>query len=88
LTKSLANGLMRWSPDGPFLYFLGGDATRPTNSIWALDTSTGVEREIATLTGRPGVIGSFSLAVDDRYVYFTIGTQLADLWIMDVVTSN
>lgn len=88
LTKSLAQGLMRWSRDGRFLYFLWGDALRPTNSIWALDTSTGVEREIATLKGRPGVIGQFSLAVDSRYVYFIFGTQLADLWIMDVVTSK
>lgn len=64
----------RWSPDGKQLYLLRNekselDLTR--DNVWLVSLPGGQERPVTDLRGRRGWIGRFTLAVDDRFVYFT-----------------
>jgi Tol biopolymer transport system component len=90
--KSRAFGHGSWSPDGRFLYFIRGQPPAgepsPATVVLALETSTGIERPVADLAERPGRIITTSLANDQKYLYFTWATQVADLWIMDVVNTR
>jgi Tol biopolymer transport system component len=74
-----SGGHSRWSADGQSLYF------RQATSLWVVDLLTGVERQVADFSGRPGGVGELSLATDGKHLYFAWGTAQADLWIMDVV---
>jgi Tol biopolymer transport system component len=79
VTKRAGVGLSRWSPDGRSIYF------PQSTSLWVVDLPTGVERQVADFSGRPGSVGGFSLATDGKHLYFAWATEQADLWIMDVV---
>jgi hypothetical protein len=45
----------------------------------------GREYPVTDLTGRRGAMRPFSLATDGKYLYFTWGEELGDIWVMDVV---
>ena len=42
------------------------------------------ERPVTELRGRRGYLESLSLATDGKYLYFTWGEDLSDIWVMDV----
>jgi TolB protein len=79
ITKLGGGGLSRWSRDGESLYYPQGQ------QLWEADLTTGVERQLTDFSGRPGSVGTFGLATDGAYLYFTWQESQADLWIMDVV---
>jgi len=77
--------LPRWSPDGETIYFLGGFGG---NELWAIYLEDRVERVVADLSGKPGILGNYALATDGQYLYFTWEETLGDIWVMDVVTDE
>jgi len=79
ITRSSVNSLARWSRDGRSLYFTRGQ------QIWEVTLGTGVERQLTDFSGRPGLLGSFSLATDGTWLYFAFSGAQADIWTMDVV---
>ncbi len=84
-TKPLSSGpgrFPRFSRDGTRLVFTGW-AERMGN-IYEVDLSTGSERAITDLAGRPGNLGSYVLATDDSFVYFTWEQNLGDLFIREL----
>ena len=54
-------------------------------AIWEMAANGGKERPVTDLRGRRGYLESLSLATDGRYLYFTWGEDLSDIWVMDVV---
>ena len=70
----------RWSADGSSIYFL-----RDQN-IWMVSADGGDERRMTDLVGKRGRMGALSLTTDDRYLYFSWGGKIGDIWVMDVVT--
>lgn len=84
-TRPLTSGparFPRFSRDGKKLLFTGW-AERIGN-IFELDLASGDERPLTELSGRAGNLGSYVLATDDRYVYFTWERNLGDLVLVDV----
>lgn len=84
-TKPLSAGpgrFPRFSRDGTRL-LLTGWAERMGN-IFEVDLTTGSERAVTDLTGRPGNLGSYVLATDDTFVYFTWEQNFGDLFISDL----
>jgi Tol biopolymer transport system component len=71
----------RWSRDGNWIFFTGF-ADRAGN-IWAVSKG-GKEIPLTDFRGRRGSLGSFALAADEMYLYFTWEEDLGDLWITDV----
>ena len=47
--------------------------------------TTAGERSLTDFGGRPGTLGTFGLATDGDYLYFTWQNDVGDLWVMDVV---
>ena len=70
----------RWSPDGRVLY-----SAHPDGRLWELSLESRQVREVTELTGRPGRLGGFGLAVGDGHLYFTWEDSESDIWAMDVV---
>ena len=76
----------RWSADSKTIFFVGsGDRAGNLWSVWPDD---GVELPMTNLEGRPGELGSWGLATDGDYVYFTWRENLGDIWVMDVVADE
>ena len=73
----------RWSPDGRRIYMTGlGDRA---GAIWEMAADGTRERPATDLRGRRGYLEPLSLATDGKYLYFTWGEDLSDIWVMDVV---
>jgi len=72
-----------WSPDGTRIYLMG-IGTR-AGTIWEMSADGSRERPVTDLRGKRGYLESLSLATDGRYLYFTWGEDLSDIWVMDVV---
>ena len=70
----------RWSADESSIYFL-----RDQN-IWMVSADGGDERRMTDLVGKRGLMSALSLTTDDRYLYFSWGEEIGDIWVMDVVT--
>jgi len=85
LTHGASRGQPRWSPDGQEIFYAAGAERGP--NIWAVSLKDGAERAMTDFTGRPGSIGSFGLATDGVYLYFTWHEDVGDSWVMDVVGS-
>ncbi len=73
----------RWSPDGQRIY-LAGTGER-AGSIWEMAADGTRERPVTDLVGRRGYLEPLSLATDGKYLYFTWGEDLSDIWVMDVI---
>jgi Tol biopolymer transport system component len=69
----------RASADGDYIYYLG-----PGRDIWAISLEDGTEVAVTDLRGRPGA-RSIGLALDSKHLYFNWGSNVMDLWVMDVV---
>lgn len=81
-TRPLAPGparFPRFSRDGKKLLFTGW-AERLGN-IYEVDLANGPERALTELSGRDGNLGSYVLATDDRFVYFTWEQNVGDLYL-------
>ena len=73
----------RWSPDGSHIYLTG--MSERAGSIWEMAADGSRERPVTDLRGRRGYLESLAFATDGRYLYFTWGEDLSDIWVMDVV---
>ncbi len=73
----------RWSPDGSHIYLTG--VSERAGTIWEMAPDGTRERPVTDLRGRRGYLEPLSLATDGRYLYFTWGEDLSDIWVMDVV---
>ena len=73
----------RWSPDRKHIYMTG--LSERGDSIWEMAADGTRERPVTDLRGKRGYLESLSLATDGRYLYFTWGEDLSDIWVMDVV---
>ena len=75
-----------WSADGSQVYFIrrGGG----TDDIWRVSLRDRSKRQMTALAGRAGAIGSYGLAIDAQYIYFTWREDLGDIWVMDVLESS
>ncbi len=62
------------------IYFLG------LSDIWVVSLEDEAERPLTDFSGKRGNLGSFALATDGQYLYFTWEEDLGDIWVMDVVT--
>ncbi len=56
--------------------------------LWAIYLEDRVERVVADLSGKRGILGGFALATDGQYLYFTWEETHGDIWVMDVVTDE
>ncbi len=75
-----------WSADGSDVYFI---RRRPAvGDIWRVSVRDRRERQMTALAGRAGAIGTYGLAVDAQYIYFTWREDLGDIWVMDVIESS
>ena len=72
----------QWARDDKTVYFRG---RRARNEYWAITLEDRAERLVADLSGKRGIQGSFALATDGEYLYFTWEEMLGDIWVMDVV---
>ena len=75
-----------WSADGSDVYFIR--RRRATGDIWRVSVRDRRERQMTALAGRAGGIGTYGLAVDAHYIYFTWREDLGDIWVMDVIESS
>ena len=73
----------RFSRDGERLLYVGNEER--AGNLWSVSMADRSDRPITDFSGRPGTLGSWSLATDASYVYFTWEEELGDLWVMDVV---
>ena len=53
-----------------------------SSSIWLLNTDTGKNRELLSVT--PNAVYGVALSPDDRWIYFGLGRADADVWLMSV----
>lgn len=84
-TKPLSIGpgrFPRFSSDATRLVFTGWGERM--GNIYEANLTHGSERPITDFAGRPGNLGSYVLATDDVYVYFTWEQNLGDLSIIDL----
>ncbi len=72
----------RWSPDGSSIYFL-----RDQN-IWTISADGKDERQLTDLVGKRTDHFAVGLATDGRFLYFSWGEDIGDIWVMDVVTDD
>ena len=72
----------RWSPDGSSIYFL-----RDQN-IWTISADGKDERQLTNLVGKRTDHFGVGLATDGRFLYFSWGEDIGDIWVMDVVTDD
>ena len=72
----------RWSPDGSSIYFL-----RDQN-IWTISADGKDERQLTDLVGKRTDHFGVGLATDGRFLYFSWGEDIGDIWVMDVVTDD
>ena len=72
----------RWSPDGTRIYLMG--LGERAGTIWEMAPDGTRQRPVTDLRGRRGYLESLSMATDGRYLYFTWGEDLSDIWVMDV----
>jgi Tol biopolymer transport system component len=72
----------RFSRDGQKLLFTGWGER--IGNIFELELASGRERAVTELSGRSGNLGSYVLATDDRFVYFTWEQNVGDLFIVDL----
>lgn len=73
----------RFSRDGERLLYVGNEER--AGNLWSVSMADRSDRPITDFSGRPGTLGSWSLATDAHYVYFTWEEELGDLWVMDVI---
>ena len=83
IQKNMLFNVDIWLSDGQHIYFHGNREQRGT--IWMLSLENGSERPLTALTGRRGNLGTYALATDGDYIYFTWEDSLGDLWVMDVI---
>jgi Tol biopolymer transport system component len=74
----------RWSHDGTRMYFPG----RENNDLWELPLTEGRERRLTRFTQRRGTLGRLALAAGKAHLYFTWGSNIGDIWVMDVVADD
>ncbi len=86
LTEGPVAGHPVLSPDGKVIYF-GGSAER-NGELWAVSLDDRKERALTDFTRRRGELGTYALATDGDYLYFTWQDDLGDIWVMDVVTDE
>jgi Tol biopolymer transport system component len=72
-----------WSPDGSRIYVTG--SAERTGTIWELAAAGTRQRPVTDFRGKRGYLEGLSLTTDGRYLYFTWGEDLSDIWVMDVV---
>ena len=72
-----------WSADSRTLYYKGSD-TRDRSSIWAVPVTGGTPRLLIRFDdpARPSTRREF--ATDGKRIYFSIGDQRSDLWLMEL----
>lgn len=63
------------------MFFIAEDQ----RELWAVDVATGAERAMTALSSRRGEPGSYALATDGSYLYFTWEENTGNIWVMDVV---
>ena len=73
-----------WSADGRIVYFKARDA-QGVASFWSVPVSGGVPRLLVRFDDpmRPSLRPEFT--ADGERLFFTIGTQESDIWVMDLV---
>jgi Tol biopolymer transport system component len=76
----------RWSTDGKRLYFPGTD--RGSNDLWELMLDTGRERPVTRFPRDVGELGRYALAASETHLYFTLGKDVGEIWVMDVVADD
>ncbi len=76
------NIFVGWSVDGSKIYVLGEGA------FWESAPDGGPERKLTELSGRRGNVNRVSTDTDGRHFYFSWQEDLADIWVMDVVTDE
>ena len=74
------------SPDGKEIYFKGSAGRN--GELWAVSLDDRKERPLTDFTGRRGDFGTYALATDGDYLYFTWQDDLGDIWVMVVVTDE
>ena len=79
--------LPRWSPDGTWIYFLRGERGELAG-LWGVTSDGKTERAMTGLSGRRGFIGGNALATDGRHLYFTWSEDIADIWVVDLVSGR
>jgi hypothetical protein len=50
------------------------------DSIWSYSVGDGTTRRMTELSGRPGKLGPYALAVDSGYIYFVWRLDESDIW--------
>jgi len=76
----------RWSADGKRIFFLGTGSR--ANNIWKRSIDTRQERPVTAFAGRRGRMGTWALATDRRFVYFTWVESHGDIWVADIATPS
>jgi serine/threonine protein kinase/Tol biopolymer transport system component len=72
-----------WTRDGSQVVFVGAAAY--SGNLFAVGSDGAGERAVTDLRGRRGTIVANSLAIDDRFLYFSWQEDLGDLWVADLV---
>lgn len=82
LVTERRNGYSVLSQDGKKIYF------KAEEQIWEIPVDGGKERQLTNLAGKPYNLGDIHPETDGKYIYFTSGESIGDIWVMDVEWSK
>jgi Tol biopolymer transport system component len=83
LPKGKEPSILRFSPDGQWLYFSVITGPQENQGIWQLSWPDAKLSRATALQGRRGRVGYY-FTVDARYLYFAWREDAGDIWVMDV----
>ena len=75
-------GRAKWSRDQQDVFFIR--SSQSGRGIWRVRVADGQTRSVTDFSDRRGSVGSFALATDGRFIYFTWEERLQDLWAMAI----
>jgi Tol biopolymer transport system component len=77
-----------WSADGKTVLFTRLEAILGSRNVWSVSVDGQTERRLTDLRDRRGFMDAGAFAADDKFLYFTWRDDVADLWVMDLVTND